>query len=51
MLTVGTHKAKTHLSRLTKPRPKGETVVNAKSCTPVVKLTALDAPMAAPSGA
>jgi prevent-host-death family protein len=45
MSTVNIHEAKTHLSRLIEIAANGETVVIAKAGKPVVKLTALDAPI------
>ena len=46
MATVNIHEAKTHLSRLVDQAAKGETVIIAKAGKPLVKLTALDAPVA-----
>lgn len=45
MPTVNIHEAKTHLSRLIEAAANGETVVIAKAGKPLVKLTALDAPV------
>ena len=45
MLTVNTHEAKTHLSRLVDRAAKGEPFVIAKAGKPLVKVTALDAPL------
>ena len=44
MKTVGVHEAKTHLSRLIELAVKGEPFVIAKGGTPMVKVTAIDAP-------
>jgi prevent-host-death family protein len=46
MRTVNIHEAKTHLSRLVDAAAKGEPFVIAKSGKPLVKVTALDAPVA-----
>jgi prevent-host-death family protein len=45
MPTVNIHEAKTHLSRLVETAANGETVIIAKAGKPLVKLTALDAPV------
>ena len=45
MLTVNIHEAKTHLSRLVDRAAKGEPFVIAKAGKPLVKVTALDAPL------
>ena len=45
MLTVNIHEAKTHLSRLVDRAVKGEPFVIAKAGKPLVKVTALDAPL------
>lgn len=45
MTTVNIHEAKTHLSRLVDQAANGETVVIAKAGKPMVKVTALDAPV------
>lgn len=47
MQTVNIHEAKTHLSRLVDQAAKGEPFVIAKSGKPLVKVVALDAPVAA----
>ena len=44
MLTVNIHEAKTQLSRLIARALKGEPFLIAKAGTPLVKVTALDAP-------
>jgi prevent-host-death family protein len=46
MRTVNIHEAKTHLSRLVEAAAKGEPFIIAKSGKPLVKVTALDAPVA-----
>ena len=46
MRTINIHAAKTHLSRLVDAAAKGEPFVIAKSGKPLVKVTALDAPVA-----
>ena len=46
MRTVNIHEAKTHLSRLVEAAAKGEPLIIAKSGKPLVKVTALDAPVA-----
>ena len=46
MQTVNIHEAKTHLSRLVEQAAKGESFVIAKAGRPVVKVMALDAPVA-----
>jgi prevent-host-death family protein len=46
MLTVNIHEAKTHPSRLVERAAKGEPFVIAKAGKPLVKVTALDTPMA-----
>jgi prevent-host-death family protein len=46
MQTVNIHEAKTHLSRLVEEAAKGEPFVIAKAGKPLVKVTALDAPVA-----
>lgn len=49
MITVTTHEAKTHLSRLLKQVEEGETVVILNGKTPVAKLVAVgDAPRSRP---
>ena len=45
MQTANIHEAKTHLSRLIECAVRGETVVIAKSGKPLVRLTAVDAPV------
>ena len=45
MRTVNIHEAKTHLSRLVDRAAKGEPFVIAKAGKPLVKVTALDAPL------
>ncbi len=47
MTTINIHEAKTHLSKLVDKAAKGETIVIAKAGTPLVKVTAIDAPTAA----
>lgn len=49
MQTVNIHYAKTHLSRLVEDAAKGKPFVIAKSGKPLVKVTALDAPVAKPT--
>jgi prevent-host-death family protein len=44
--TVNIHEAKTHLSRLVDRAAKGEPFVIARAGTPLVKVSALDAPAA-----
>lgn len=44
MKVVNIHEAKTHLSRLVEAAAQGEPFVIAKAGTPMVKVTALDAP-------
>ena len=46
MQTVNIHEAKTHLSRLIEQAAKGESFIIAKAGRPLVKVTALDAPLA-----
>lgn len=46
MLTVNIHEAKTHLSRLVEAAAKGEPFIIAKAGKPLVKVVALDAPLA-----
>jgi prevent-host-death family protein len=46
ILTVNIHEAKTHLSRLVERAAKGEPFVIAKAGKPLVKVTALDTPVA-----
>jgi prevent-host-death family protein len=46
MLTVDIHEAKTHLSRLVERAAKGEPFIIAKAGKPLVKVTALDTPVA-----
>ncbi|HWK43227.1 MAG TPA: type II toxin-antitoxin system prevent-host-death family antitoxin [Stellaceae bacterium] len=46
MRTVNIHEAKTHLSRLVEQAAKGEPFVIAKAGKPLVKVMALDAPVA-----
>jgi prevent-host-death family protein len=46
MRTVDIHEAKTHLSRLVEQAAKGEPFVIAKAGKPLVKVTALDTPVA-----
>lgn len=46
MITVNIHEAKTQLSKLVDQAVKGESFVIAKAGTPLVKVTALDAPAA-----
>ncbi len=46
MTTINIHEAKTHLSRLVVQAAKGEAFVIAKAGKPIVKVTALDAPVA-----
>jgi prevent-host-death family protein len=45
MKTVNIHEAKTHLSKLVDEASKGEPFVIAKAGKPVVKVTALNAPV------
>jgi prevent-host-death family protein len=45
MNTVNIHDAKTHLSRLIEQAAKGEAFIIAKAGKPVVRVTALDAPI------
>ena len=46
MKTVIIHEAKTHLSQLVEQAAKGEPFVIAKAGKPMVKVTALDTPVA-----
>lgn len=46
MQIVNIHEAKTHLSRLIEQAAKGEPFIIAKAGKPLVKVTALDAPLA-----
>jgi prevent-host-death family protein len=46
METVNIHEAKTQLSRLVDHAAKGEPFIIAKAGKPLVKVTALDAPLA-----
>jgi prevent-host-death family protein len=46
MRTVNIHEAKTHLSRLVDAAAKGEGFVIARAGKPLVKVTALEAPVA-----
>jgi prevent-host-death family protein len=46
MVTVNIHEAKTQLSKLVDQAVKGETFVIAKAGKPLVKVVALDAPVA-----
>ncbi|MGO8953462.1 MAG: type II toxin-antitoxin system Phd/YefM family antitoxin [Rhodomicrobium sp.] len=45
MEIVNIHEAKTHLSRLVELAAKGEPFIIAKAGKPLVKVTALDAPL------
>ena len=45
MKTVNMHEAKTHLSKLVEEASKGEPFVIAKAGKPIVKVTALNAPV------
>jgi prevent-host-death family protein len=45
MKTINIHQAKTQLSRLVEEAAKGEPFVIAKAGKPMVKVTALDAPV------
>jgi prevent-host-death family protein len=47
MKTINIHEAKTHLSRLVEEAAKGEPFVIAKAGKPLVKVTALGAPVGA----
>jgi prevent-host-death family protein len=47
MKTVNIHEAKTRLSKLIEEASKGETFIIAKAGKPVVKVTALGAPIGA----
>jgi prevent-host-death family protein len=47
MKTVNIHEAKTQLSKLIEEASKGETFIIAKAGKPVVKVTALGAPIGA----
>ena len=46
MKTVNIHQAKTHLSRLIEQAVKGEPFIIAKAGKPMVRVTALDVPLA-----
>ena len=46
METINIHEAKTQLSRLVEHASKGEPFIIAKAGKPLVKVTALDAPLA-----
>ena len=48
MLTVNIHEAKTHLSRLVERAAHGESFVIAKAGKPLVKVSAIEAPVAIP---
>ncbi len=45
MTTINIHEAKTHLSRLVDQAASGKSFVIAKAGKPMVKVTALDAPV------
>jgi prevent-host-death family protein len=45
MKTINIHQAKTHLSKLVEEAAKGEPFVIAKAGKPIVKVTALNAPI------
>lgn len=45
MKTVNIHDAKTHLSRLIEQAAKGEPFIIAKAGKPLVKVTAIEAPL------
>jgi prevent-host-death family protein len=45
VVTVNIHEAKTHLSKLVDRAASGETVVIAKAGKPLVRVSALDAPV------
>ena len=47
METFNIHEAKTHLSRLVEKAARGESFVIAKAGKPMVRVSALDSPMAA----
>lgn len=47
MRTVNIHEAKTHLSKLVAEAAKGEPFIIAKAGTPLVKVTAIEAPTGA----
>lgn len=49
MQIVNIHEAKTHLSRLIEQAVKGEPFVIAKAGVPLVKVSALDTPLARPA--
>ncbi len=49
MQIVNIHEAKTHLSRLIEKAARGEAFVIAKAGKPLVKVTALDTPVAGQS--
>lgn len=46
MQTINIHDAKTHLSRLVEQAAKGESFIIAKAGKPLVKVVALDTPVA-----
>jgi prevent-host-death family protein len=46
MLTVNIHEARTHLSRLVEQAASGEPFIIARAGKPLVKVTALEAPVA-----
>ncbi len=46
MVTVNIHQAKTHLSKLVDQAAKGEAFVIAKAGKPLVRVSALEAPVA-----
>ena len=46
MKTINMHEAKTHLSRLVEQAAKGEPFIIAKSGKPMVRVTALETPLA-----
>jgi prevent-host-death family protein len=49
METINIHEAKTHLSRLVEKAARGESFVIAKAGKPMVRVTALDAPLSGQS--
>ena len=48
MQTINIHKAKTHLSKLVDAAVKGESFIIAKAGKPLVQVTAIEQPVAAP---
>jgi prevent-host-death family protein len=49
MQTINIHEAKIHLSRLVEEAAKGESFIISKGGKPLVKVSALDAPVVVPT--